>query len=113
MLMLSVVSITVVVLIGGYMVVTLYQGKTLPRRYGLVHAGFAGVGALLTIVAAVVSGDGRLWANIGLAVMVTVFGIVLGLRKLRQPARRVVLVLHATMAMICFLFLIYNTFVTL
>ncbi|MCL2297130.1 MAG: hypothetical protein FWC38_08720 [Proteobacteria bacterium] len=110
MLTYAFVFVSAVVLIGLYMLMQTAQKKRYTKWFPLAHLGLDSVGALLVIVAALAIGGMLLWANIGLAVIVAALGIAVGLRKFHGAAGKMLLALHVVLAVICYLFLMYNVF---
>jgi len=110
MLTYAFVFVSGVVLVGLYMLMQIARKKRYPKWCSLAHLGLDSAGALLVILVALAAGGMLLWANIGLAVVVAALGITVGLRKFHGATGRVVLGLHVVLAVICYLFLMYNVF---
>ena len=109
MLVLAVTLISLVILVGLYMSTHILQKKPFPKLFSYAHLGMAALGAILTIIAATKGGI-LLWANTALAVIVATLGFMLTFGKFGKRNGRSVLALHAILASICYLFLVYNTF---
>ncbi len=109
MLVMSLAIFTVVAVMGLGMATDVFKGRGTPKMYALTHAGFAAVGSLLVILAAL-GGDNRVWINIGMAVVIIVLGGLLSLRRHKGEAPKGILTLHAGLAVVCYLILAYNAF---
>jgi hypothetical protein len=100
---------TLVAAMGALMVCDVWRGRGVEPMYALLHGGTALLGSALVIVAALM-GDARLYANIGLAVVIIVLGVVMGLygkRGKRVP--KVIIVTHAGLAIGCYALLAFFT----
>lgn len=110
MLIFSALSIFIAITIGCAMVFRILTKKPVTVWHKIAHVGMVAVGALLAVIAAFQTGDMRLWANIALSILVVILGIFVGLKKFRGKTGWFVLVLHAVLATICYLILLFNTF---
>lgn len=89
MLMGALATFTLVALMGLVMVRDAWRGYAIDPMYPPLHAGAAVVGSGL-VIAAALAGDTRLYANIGLAVVIILLGLVMGIaakRGRRFPVR--------------------------
>jgi hypothetical protein len=103
----SLAIFTLVAAMGLGMVADIYRGIGTPKLFGFIHAGFALLGSALVILVAV-GGDNRVWINIGLAVIIIILGILLGLRRSKGSAPKVLVAAHGGLAVICYVILAYN-----
>lgn len=93
---------TLVAVMGVMMVCDVWRGRPVGAAYPLLHAAAALLGSALVIFAAL-SGDTRLYTNIGLAVVIIVLGLVMGLySKKGKKVPRVIIVAHAGLAVACY-----------
>lgn len=109
MLVMSLAIFTLVAVMGLGMACDLFSGRGTPKIYAFVHAGFAALGSLLVILAAL-GGDQRVWINIGLAVVIIALGGLLSLRRAKGEAPKGHAMLHGGLAVVCYLLLAYNAF---
>ena len=98
---------TLVALMGLAMVGNVWKGKSVGAAFPRLHAAAALVGSAL-VIAAALDGDTRLYNNIGLAVVVILLGVYMGVRAQRgKKAPKAVLIAHAALAVGCYLLLGY------
>jgi|GEM_PF-1580495 len=110
MLITSITFVVFAMLIGLYMVFHSQQGKKhYPRWLPLTHFAAIGIGAILVIWAAFLTGNIQLWSNIAVAIIVSILGLMLSFGKWQRPTRKRILTAHITIAVVCTSFLIYST----
>ena len=106
MLITSIAFVVFAMLIGLYMVFHSQQGKKhYPRWLPLIHFTAIGIGAILVIWAAFLTGNIQLWSNIAVAIL----GLMLSFGKWQHLTRKRILTAHITIAVVCTSFLIYST----
>ena len=109
MLMGALAAFTLVAAMGLSMVCDVWRGNRVGPLYPAVHAGAALVGSAFVILVAL-GGDTRLYANIGLAVVIILLGLVMGLASRRgKKVSRAILVTHAGLAVACYGLLAFYT----
>jgi hypothetical protein len=101
---------TLVAAMGAGMALELCKGRKTEKGYALLHAGFALGGSALVIVAAL-DGDTRLYANIGMAVVIIALGAMVSLKRAKGGVPKSLALAHAGLAVACYLLLAYNAFV--
>ena len=110
MLMGSLAAFTLVAVMGLMMIKDVWQGYPIDPAYPRFHAGAALFGSALVITLAM-DGDTRLYANIGLAVVIILLGLAMSL-KARKGKRvpKSLLAAHAGLAVACYGLLAYFAF---
>ena len=110
MLMGALAIFTLVAVMGLSMVISSLRGYEIEPGYPLLHGAAALLGSALVIVAAL-DGDTRLYLNIGLAVVIILLGVTMGVfAKKGKKAPKAVLVAHAGLAVACYGILGFFTF---
>lgn len=109
MLIFAVAVFTLVAVMGLGMALDLFKGRGSPRQFALTHAGFAALGSLLVIIAAL-QGDLRVVINIIMAVVIIGLGVLLSLRRAKGEHPKNLAMLHGGLAVVCYLILAYNAF---
>ena len=105
MLIGALAAFTLVAVMGLAMFLDVWRGKGIEPAYPKLHAAASLVGAGLVIWAAV-EGDMRLYANIGMAVVIILLGLAMGLiAKKGKPVPKAILVSHVGLAVACYLLL--------
>jgi hypothetical protein len=105
MLMGSLAVFTLVAFMGLAIIRDVWRGIPVQPAYPKLHAAASLVGAAL-VIAVAVAGDTRLYANIGMAVVIILLGLAMGLAS--KKGRRVskgILVGHVGLAVSCYLLL--------
>lgn len=109
MLMAAMAIFTLVAAMGALMACDVWRGRGVEPMYALAHGGIALLGSAFVIVAALM-GDTRLYANIGLAVVIIVLGVVMGLYgKKGKKVPKVFLLTHGGLAVACYALLGFFT----
>ena len=109
MLMGALATFTLVALMGLVMVRDAWRGYAIDPMYPPLHAGAALVGSGL-VLAAALAGDTRLYANIGLAVVIILLGVVMGIASKRgKKVSRAILLAHGGLAVACYGLLAFFT----
>ncbi len=102
MLMGALAVFTLVAVMGLMMIRDAWRGQRVGAAYSLVHAAAALLGSAL-VIAVALDGDTRLYANIGMAVVIIVLGLAMGFAvKKGKSAPRLVLMAHAALAVACY-----------
>ncbi|MGX2040439.1 hypothetical protein ACWJKU_09950 [Methylocaldum sp. MU1018] len=102
MLMAALAVFTLVAVMGLMMIRDVWRGRAVGQAYSLLHAAAALLGSGLVIVAAL-DGDVRVYANIGMAVVIILLGAAMGFAAKRgRKAPKIVLVTHAALAVACY-----------
>ena len=102
MLMGALAIFTLVAVMGLSMVVSKWRGYAVEPGYPLLHGAASLVGSSLVIVAAL-DGDTRLYVNIGMAVVIILLGVTMGVfAKKGKKAPKGLLVAHAGLAVVCY-----------
>lgn len=102
MLMGAFSTFTLVAVMGLVMLRDAWKGIAIEPFYPILHAAAALVGSAMVIVVAL-DGDTRLYANIGLAVVIILLGAVMGIAS--KKGKRVpkgVLAMHMGLAVVCY-----------
>ncbi len=102
MLMGALAAFTLVAIMGLVMLRDAWKGYAIDPAYPLFHAGAALVGSALVIVAAL-EGDTRVYTNIGMAVVIILLGVTMGLAS--KKGKRVpkgILAAHMGLAVACY-----------
>lgn len=111
MLTLSAIFVAISIGFGIYMTLRILQKKPYTKRYPAAHLLTVAIGAILALIPALY-GNTYLWPNIGLAVIVALFGCAVGFYKFRNSKNRLTtLAIHGILALICYLLLLYNTLI--
>jgi hypothetical protein len=109
MLMGALAVFTLVAAMGLVMVRDVWRGQAVDPMYPMLHAGAALLGSGL-VIAAALAGDTRLYANIGLAVVIIILGALMGLSsKKGKKVSRVILMAHGGLAVACYGLLAFFT----
>ena len=109
MLMGALAAFTLVAAMGLSMAADVWRGNSVGPLYPAVHACAALVGSAFVILVAL-AGDTRLYANIGLAVVIILLGLIMGLASRRgKKVSRVILLAHAGLAVACYGLLAFYT----
>ncbi len=102
MLMGSFSTFTLVAVMGLFMLRDAWKGNAIEPFYPVLHAVAALVGSAMVIFLAL-DGDTRLYANIGMAVVIILLGVVMGLAsKKGKRVPKSVLVMHMGLAVACY-----------
>lgn len=111
MLMGALAAFTLVALMGLALLPKVWRGCHIDPAFSLLHGGAALVGSGLAIAVAL-EGDTRIYANIGLVLVIAALGASISLRRRKgKPAAKGLLLLHAGLAVGCYLLLAYFTLV--
>lgn len=109
-------AFTLVAVMGAMMFRSVWGGHGVEPFYAVLHAAAALFGSAL-VIAAAVEGDTRLYANIGLAVVIIVLGVAMGVAsKKGKRVPKALLVTHVGLAVGCYgllAFLALNPYATL
>lgn len=110
MLMGSLAAFTLVAAMGLMIVIDVWRGHPVDPAYPRIHAGAALFGSAL-VIALAVEGDTRLYANIGLAVVIILLGLAMGLaaRKGKRVPKGLIAG-HAGLAVACYGLLAFFAF---
>ena len=109
MLIFAVAVFTLVAVMGLGLIVDVFKGSPSTKTFAILHAGFALLGSVLVILAAL-GGDSRVWINIGLAVVIITLGGLVSCRRHRDKPVKALAVTHASLAVVCYLILVYFAF---
>ncbi len=110
MLMGALAVFTLVAVMGLSMIFSVWRGYEIEPGFPLLHGGAALLGSALVIVAAL-EGDTRLYVNIGMAVVIILLGVAMGVfAKKGKKAPKGILVAHVGLAVACFGLLGFFTF---
>ncbi len=110
MLMGALAIFTLVAVMGLSMVISAWRGYEIEPGYPILHGAAALVGSALVIVSAL-DGDTRLYVNIGMAVVIILLGVAMGVfAKKGKKAPKGILVAHAGLAVVCYGLLGFFTF---
>ncbi|BBA32160.1 uncharacterized protein sS8_0192 [Methylocaldum marinum] len=102
MLMGALAVFTLVAGMGLMMVLDVWRGRRVGTAYSMLHAAAALLGSAL-VIAVALDGDTRLYANIGMAVVIILLGVAMGFAvKKGKRAPRLVLMAHAALAVACY-----------
>jgi hypothetical protein len=109
MLMGALAVFTLVAAMGLVMVRDVWRGYGVDPMYPMLHAGAALLGSGL-VIAAALAGDTRLYANIGLAVVIIILGALMCLAsKKGKKVSRGILLAHGGLAVACYGLLAFFT----
>lgn len=98
---------TLVAIMGLFMVGDVWAGHPVGAVFPKLHAAAALFGSALVIGAAL-EGDARLYNNIGMAVVIILLGVYMGVRAHQgKGAPKWIIILHAGLAVACYLLLGY------
>jgi len=98
---------TLVALMGLSMVGDVWAGRSVGAVFPRLHAAAALFGSTLVIGAAL-EGDTRLYNNIGMAVVIILLGVYMGVRTHQgKRAPKGIIIAHAGLAVACYLLLGY------
>ncbi len=98
---------TLAALMGVAMAPDVWKGRPVGAGFPKFHAAAALFGSALVIGAAL-EGDTRLYNNIGLAGVIILLGVYMGVcAKRGKPVPKAVLIAHAGLAVACYLLLGY------
>jgi NhaP-type Na+/H+ or K+/H+ antiporter len=93
---------TLVAVMGLSILSNVWRGYPVELGYPLLHGFAALLGSALVIVSAL-GGDARLYLNIGLAVIIILLGVVMGLLvKKGKKAAKPILLAHVVLAVACY-----------
>jgi len=109
MLIFALAVFTLVAVMGLGLIIDVLKGQSSSKQFALIHAGFALLGSVLVILDAL-SGDERVWVNIGLAVVIIALGGVLSLRRHKGQHPKGLALAHGGLAVVCYLILAYFAF---
>jgi hypothetical protein len=102
MLMGALAVFTLVAGMGLSIFFNVWRGQAVEPFYPALHGGIALFGSALVIIAAL-AGDTRLYLNIGMAVVIIVLGIVMGVfGKKRKRIPKPILLAHVGLAVVCY-----------
>jgi hypothetical protein len=102
MLMGALATFTLVAVMGLAMLGDAWKGRPIDAKYPIFHALAAVAGSALVILEAL-DGDTRVFANIGLAVVIIVLGVMMGLAsKKGKKIPKGLLVAHMGLAVACY-----------
>jgi hypothetical protein len=105
MLMGSLAVFTLVAFMGLAMLRDAWRGVPVPPVYPKLHAAASLLGAAL-VIAVALQGDTRLYANIGMAVVIILLGLAMGLASKRgKQVPKGILAAHLGLAVSCYLLL--------
>ncbi len=108
-LSISVLLIGIVILIGFVMFFKQKSGTKISNVYKISHGLFALIGALIVLVAAFM-GESKLWTNIVIAIIIVSLGLIMAFGKMKKRSRKLILFIHASLAIICYGIFIYVTY---
>jgi hypothetical protein len=109
MLMGAFAIFTLVAVMGMAIVCDVWRGRPVEAIYPIIHGAAALLGSALVILVAV-AGDTRVYLNIGLAVVIILLGLYMGLcSKKGKRVPRAVLATHVTLAVACYGLLAFFT----
>ncbi len=101
----SLAAFTLVALLGLFMAIDLFRGVPVSRQLVLTHAGFAVLGALLAIGAAL-AGNTQVYVNIALVVVIVLLGVAAAHKRYTTgQVQKGLILAHAGLAVICYLIL--------
>ena len=109
MLEISVILIGIVIIVGFLMASKKNKREAVPTIYKIIHAGCTLVGAAIVLIVALM-GDNRLWTNIILATIIVILGIIMAVKKLNKTTGKRILLLHASIGIICYALFVYLVF---
>ena len=109
MLIFALAVFTLVAVMGLGLIIDVFKGGSSSKQFALVHAGFALLGSVLVILAAL-GGDNRVWVNIGLAVVIIVLGATVSYRRHKGLPVKPLALAHGGLAVSCYLILAYFAF---
>jgi hypothetical protein len=102
MLMGALAVFTLVAVMGLMMIMDVWRGRRVGMAYSMTHAAAALLGSAL-VIAVALDGDTRLYANIGMAVVIILLGVAMGFAvKKGKSAPKLVLMAHAALAVACY-----------
>jgi len=106
----SLCAFTVAAVVGLLMAIDLFKGLPTSRVSILLHAGLAGLGALLAIGAAL-TGDSRVYVNIAMVVVIVVLGFLAVSRRFKTgKVQKKFILAHGSLAVVCYLLLAATVF---
>jgi hypothetical protein len=110
MLMGALAVFTLVAVMGLSLVPGVWRGDPVDPGYPILHGAASLLGSALVIVAAL-GGDTRLYVNIGIAVVIILLGVTMGVfsKKGKKPPK-LILVSHVGLAVACYGILGFFTF---
>ena len=101
---------SLVAVMGLSLLPRVLRGYAVEPIYPILHGFAALVGSALVIIKAL-EGDTRLYVNIGLAVVIIVLGVTMGLlAKKGKKAPKAILLTHGGLAVVCYGILGFFTF---
>lgn len=101
---------TLVAVMGLSVVCSVWRGHPVEPGYPLLHGGIALVGSALVIVSAL-GGDTRLYVNIGMAVIIILLGVTMGVfAKKGKKVPKGIVISHVGLAVACYGILAFFTF---
>jgi hypothetical protein len=110
MLMGALAVFTLVAVMGLSMVCSVWRGQPVEDGFPALHGTASLLGSALVILAAL-AGDTRVYANIGMAVVIILLGVTMGVfaKEGKQPPKGIV-VAHVGLAVACYGLLGFFTF---
>ncbi|MFO1418694.1 MAG: hypothetical protein U1E83_08485 [Methylotetracoccus sp.] len=109
MLMGAFAAFSLVAAMGLAIVRDVWRGRAVDPFYPVVHGAAALFGSALVILVAL-EGDHRLYVNIGLAVVIILLGVLMGLQSKRgKKVSRGILAAHVSLALVCYGLLAFLT----
>ena len=110
MLMGALAVFTLVAVMGLTMVCSVWRGNPVEAGFPILHGAASLLGSALVIVAAL-AGDTRLYVNIGMAVVIILLGVTMGVfaKKGKKPPKGII-VAHVGLAVACYAILGFFTF---
>jgi hypothetical protein len=110
MLVGSLAIFTLVAVMGLMMLRDAWTGRPIECMYPLFHAGAALLGSAM-VIAVALAGDTRVYANIGMAVVIILLGLVMGLAsKKGKKIPKGILMAHMSLAVACYGLLAFFAF---
>ena len=110
MLMGALAVFTLVAVMGLSMVCSVWRGQPVEDGFPVLHGAASLLGSALVILTAL-AGDTRVYANIGMAVVIILLGVAMGVfaKKGKKPPKGII-VAHAGLAVACYGLLGFFTF---
>lgn len=93
---------TLVASMGLAMSCSVWHGRPVDAAYPRIHAIAALLGSAL-VIASALAGDTRLYANIAMAVIIILLGVLMAVTSRKgKPVPKVILLTHASLAVACY-----------
>ncbi len=110
MLMGALAIFTLVAVMGLSIIPSIWRGYPVEAGYPLLHGAASLLGSALVILAAL-AGDTRLYLNIGLAVVIILLGVTMGVfaKRGKKPPKGIVIT-HVGLVVACYGILGFFTF---